>query len=80
MGVRFHGEKDGQGRSLAGRLYATVEAAARQHPRATPEMLVHLVCDVRNERGFAFWQTRGFRMVDRLDFQTVSYYRMFRNP
>ena len=78
--LRFHGEKDSAGHSLAGRLYATVEAVARRHALATSEMLVHLVCDVRNEHGFAFWQKRGFKMDEQLDFPGVSYYRMFRFP
>jgi hypothetical protein len=76
---KFHGERDVAGHSLAGRLYATVEAIARRHPKATPEMLVHLVCDTRNGRGFAFWQSQGFKMDERLTFPTVSYWRMFRS-
>lgn len=77
---QFHGARDSEGRSVAGRLYATIEAVARMHPLATPDMLVHLVCDVRNETGFRFWQRQGFRMAEQLDFGRVSYWRMFRYP
>lgn len=74
--AHHHGAVDPEGRKVAGVFYATLEAAARLE---SPEgMRVHLACDVRNIRGHRFWERMGFRDADRLDFDKVSYMRMFR--
>ena len=76
---RFHGEVDHEGRKLAGRLFATIEAVARMSPDVGDDMPMHLVCDVRNDRGLAFWRGRGFQDVEQLHFPEVSYIRMLRS-
>lgn len=84
--TRFQRERDPEGRSLAGILYATVESEARRHELATPQTLVHLVCDERNELGRRFWDKRGFQIAEAFDVEMkktgerVTYLRMFRNP
>jgi hypothetical protein len=61
---KFQGEVDHDGYKLAARLYASLEDDARASEDSTDEMLVHLVCDDRNQRALTFWERNGFVAVE----------------
>jgi GNAT superfamily N-acetyltransferase len=61
--ARFQGERDPDDRSWAGRLYAALEALARQHEDSEDGMPVELFCIEENERGRRFWTRRGFEDI-----------------
>lgn len=78
---RFQGARDPQTeKSWAGRLYATVESAARAHPQSTAGMRIELYCDHRNDGGIGFWQSRGFVIVDPERLAGGRYLQMLRVP
>jgi ribosomal protein S18 acetylase RimI-like enzyme len=74
----YQATKDSDGASIAGRLYATVEAAARRHPESVPTMPLTLVCHRDNRRGLAFWARRGYRIVNEAVLEDDVYYRLAR--
>jgi hypothetical protein len=75
---RYQGETDLHGAKLARRLFVTLEAAARSHPESDDGTPMHLVCDVKNDRGQRFWQSLAFVEVEPLVFEDVTYSRMIR--
>ncbi len=78
--TRYQGQKDDDGRSLAGLLYATVEQDALEHPDSSPAMPFTLACHVDNDRGLAFWERRGYHVIPdpKLRVEDEIYYRMVR--
>jgi hypothetical protein len=74
--LRFRGERDPNGASWAGRLYATLEAFARRHEDSVPGMPVELFCVEGNDHGQAFCARRGFVDIGGASFKDVSYRRM----
>lgn len=61
---RFQGARDPDGRSWAGRLYATVEQRARSASPEAGAMPLELYCHQENAVGRRFWESRGYRIVD----------------
>ena len=53
--VAYQRRKDDNGQSVAGVIYASLEAVARAHPDSTTDMPMTLVCHVENDRGRRFW-------------------------
>ena len=78
--VRFQGQRDDDGHSLAGRLYSTVEGTARAHADSTADMPITLTCHIDNEQGLGFWDSRGFHVIENAEMQIEDdvYYRMVR--
>jgi hypothetical protein len=78
--VKYQGERDDDGYSIAGRLYATVESTALGDERSTADMPLTLVCHTENARGRAFWERRGYRLIPdpKLQIEDDVYYRMVR--
>ncbi len=66
--------------TLTAACAAPSDEDAREHPDSTPEMLSHLVCDVRNTRGLRFWERNGFVGIEpvRIAAEDVTYLRMVR--
>lgn len=78
--IAYQGRKDDQGRSVAGVVYASVEAVARAHAESTEDMPLTLTCHVNNDRGLRFWESRGYRLipVPHAQVEKGRYYRMVR--
>jgi hypothetical protein len=77
----YQGEKDDEGRSVAGLIYATVEGSALAHPESQDDMPFTLACDVDNKHGQGFWGSRGYRLIPEPDLKLENdgrYYRMVR--
>ena len=75
---RYQGAKDDHGRSVAGRLYATVEHTARSE--LGDALPLTLACHVANEHALCFWRRKGYRLIEDAELQIEDdmYYRMVR--
>ncbi len=77
---RFRRTLGEDGRSLAGRLYASVEEAARQQADPEGALPFELFCVEENENGRGFWESRGFQDVGEAHFKDVRYRRFVKWP
>lgn len=75
---QFRGERTEAGELAAGVLYATLEYDATNHPDANPDMPIVLDCHSDNQRGRAFWMSRGFAVFARIETESGRYDRMRR--
>ena len=72
------GARTPSGEHAAGVLYATVEHDASTHSESVPDMPIMLDCHVDNDRGLAFWESRGFEAFDVVESPSGRYHRMRR--
>lgn len=75
---RFRGAQTSSGESAAGVLYATLEQAALGHPQSNAAKPILLDCHADNDRGLAFWESRGFEPLELVETPSGRYHRMRR--